>query len=72
MVSVSDHNWLGLCFSKYFNPGNILGWTNLLEYHSLAVTELSYRYQIGVVASQICTARQLPVSAHNLLQVSVL
>ena len=31
--------WFGLCFSKSFAPGNILGWTNLLEYHSLAVPD---------------------------------
>ena len=34
-------------------------------------TGLGYRYQIGVLVSQICTARQLPVSAGNLLQVPV-
>ena len=29
--------WFGLCFTKYFTPGNVLSWTNLLGYHNLAL-----------------------------------
>ena len=39
MVPVPDQYLFGLCFSKYFTPGYILGWTNLLGYHSLAIPD---------------------------------
>ena len=29
--------WFGLCFRKYFTPGNVLSWTNLLGYHNLVL-----------------------------------
>ena len=72
MVPVSDQYWFGLCFSKYFTLGNILGWTNLLEYRSLAKPDKATGIRSVYWYLRSAQSDNYSVSADNLLQVPVL
>ena len=58
--------WFGLCFSKYFTPGNVLGWTNLLGYrYSLTVAVSDWCTHISDLHSQKTTSEYMYVTYHK-------